>query len=202
MGDLIYRCSDCLRLRPWCDGASAGEMRGFCDGCTAKKTASLRRKVLSTLMPWWFGFYRYRGCPGTQSRPCLICTKAEEEMKAHQFWKCNACGFTWPYKSGLVTSKCRCGKEVHVRDDLFTKEAPDSTEYLRHKSGGVTSDDNLVSFLYELMRDHVTPGVVEQVMRNSVARINVDYTNGWLAEYAKYIAERLRQDGDSDNVAL
>jgi len=35
---------------------------------------------------------------------------------------------------------------------------------LRERSGQVESDDPLVSFLYQLMRDHLAPGVVEELM--------------------------------------
>lgn len=35
-----------------------------------------------------------------------------------------------------------------------------TTESLRERSGTVEIDSLLVSFLYELMRDHVTPGIL------------------------------------------
>jgi len=35
---------------------------------------------------------------------------------------------------------------------------------LRERSGNVGSDDPLVSFLYQLMRDHMTIGMVEDMM--------------------------------------
>lgn len=48
----------------------------------------------------------------------------------------------------------------------------------------------LVSFLYELMRDHVPPGVVEHLVITSPAGLTT-YTNGHLARYAKELADRL-----------
>ena len=62
------------------------------------------------------------------------------------------------------------------------------------RSGKVRSDDPLVVFLYELMRDYVTPGVIETL----VADANLDgggeylFTNGWLANYATDVAKRLK----------
>lgn len=61
---------------------------------------------------------------------------------------------------------------------------------LRAASGSVEVDSKLVSFLYELMRDHLTPGQVEQLVRDSQVQ-PVQYTNGWLAKYAEYLASRL-----------
>lgn len=62
---------------------------------------------------------------------------------------------------------------------------------MRERSGRVQIDSKLVSFLYQLMRDHVTPGVIEEVLNDSVHESDVVYTNGWLAKYAEDIAKRL-----------
>lgn len=61
---------------------------------------------------------------------------------------------------------------------------------LRESSGNININSKLVSFIYELMRDHLTPGAVEQVLRNSTEP-NAQYTNGWLAQYAQYVAGEL-----------
>ena len=64
-------------------------------------------------------------------------------------------------------------------------------EKLRKRSGNVRIKDKLTSFLYDLMRDHLTPGKVESILLN--CRIpDVTYTNGWLARYAEDVAKRLR----------
>jgi len=65
---------------------------------------------------------------------------------------------------------------------------------LRMNSGEVNSSSKLVSFLYELMRDHLPPGKVEEIVRNSCQPEECYYTNGYLANYAKDIANRL-EDG-------
>lgn len=64
---------------------------------------------------------------------------------------------------------------------------------LRERSGKVNSNDPLVSFLYILLRDHLPAGVVEGIVRNHV---NLDpeteFCNGYIAKYAKDLAERLK----------
>jgi len=65
---------------------------------------------------------------------------------------------------------------------------------LRARSGSVRSSDPLVSFLYTLMRDHMTPGEVEAILQEDVEKCagkEVEYSNGWLANYAKDLAKRL-----------
>lgn len=64
---------------------------------------------------------------------------------------------------------------------------------LRKRSGEVESQDPLVSFLYELMRDHVQPGTVESIMKNTPTNTLTKFTNGWLAKYAEDVASRLRK---------
>ncbi len=69
----------------------------------------------------------------------------------------------------------------------LTKE----TDSLRERSGTVQINSKLVSFLYELMRDHLPPGTVEELVRAS-SESDVTYTNGWLALYAQDLANRLK----------
>lgn len=79
---------------------------------------------------------------------------------------------------------------------MTDQEHAEQNMALRERSGAKRSRDPVVSFLYELMRDHVPPGVVEAVTRASIAKADLDetaYTNGWLADYAEDIAERLRE---------
>lgn len=76
---------------------------------------------------------------------------------------------------------------------------------LREDSGSVdySSSDWLTSFLYELMRDSAPPGAIERLVRNieleSKDGDNL-YSNGWLARYAKNLADRLRsvERGEGD----
>jgi hypothetical protein len=67
----------------------------------------------------------------------------------------------------------------------------EQNDALRARSGEVTfKDDRLTSFLYDLMKSHVPPGVVEQLVRESEPVVT--YCNGWLAQYSKDLADRLR----------
>lgn len=61
---------------------------------------------------------------------------------------------------------------------------------LREASGNMDSESKLIAFLYDLMRDHITPGAVEKLLRAN-ENPNASYTNGWLAQYAQYVAAEL-----------
>ena len=66
-------------------------------------------------------------------------------------------------------------------------------DLLRKRSGTKRSYDKLVSFLYVLMRDHLPAGAVEEIMLKQVELKGESvFTNGWLAEYSKDIAKRLK----------
>lgn len=69
-----------------------------------------------------------------------------------------------------------------------------ANEELRTASGTFTSDDPLVGFLYDLMRDNVTPGQVQSLITRIKGQPtkNAVFSNGWLAQYAEYLAEQLR----------
>ncbi len=59
-------------------------------------------------------------------------------------------------------------------------------------SGNYVRTDNVVSFMYELMRDHLPAGTVETIVRNVLAEDPpVHYCNGWLAKHAAFIVDRL-----------
>jgi len=62
---------------------------------------------------------------------------------------------------------------------------------LFERSGKVFAATPLVSFLYDLMRDHLPPGTVERLVREAESPGTTTYTNGWLAMYAKDVADRL-----------
>ena len=63
---------------------------------------------------------------------------------------------------------------------------------LREKSGRVSSNSKIVALLYRLMRDKIPTGELERLV---IDIENCDdefiFTNGWLAEYAKCLEERL-----------
>lgn len=76
---------------------------------------------------------------------------------------------------------------------MYRPEEPErGSPDLTQRSGDVTSSDPLVAFLYTLMRDTLPPGDIERMLRQC-GPTTVVYTNGWLAEYAKDVAQRLRQ---------
>lgn len=60
-------------------------------------------------------------------------------------------------------------------------------------SGSVALDGKLECFLYLLMRDHLPPGVVADLMQSLGAHTSATFTNGWLARYAEHVAQELRQ---------
>lgn len=68
-------------------------------------------------------------------------------------------------------------------------------EKFRERSGNVRSKDPLVSFLYVLMRDHVLPSDIENIIQRGLPKDGQDvlFTNGWLANYAKDITKRIRE---------
>lgn len=80
-----------------------------------------------------------------------------------------------------------------------------NVQRMRKASGEVNDDNLLVAFLYLLMRDAVTPGKIEQVMLSlsnahdftpdlETKDRSLQFTNGWLAEYARDIAARLQKN--------
>lgn len=67
-----------------------------------------------------------------------------------------------------------------------------TNEEIKAITGTISYDDKLTSFLYELIRDHLTPGVVEEIMRHVEAEDKERiYCNGFVALYAHLLAQRL-----------
>lgn len=56
------------------------------------------------------------------------------------------------------------------------------------------SRNKVVSFLYELMRDHLSTSGVQHTVNNSKETGETVFSNGYLADYAKELAENLGQD--------
>lgn len=66
---------------------------------------------------------------------------------------------------------------------------------LRNASGNRwVKDDRLVAFLYILLRDHLTAGVVQSLLETEANAGDVSYTNGFLLDYAQYVAGELRKE--------
>ncbi len=59
-------------------------------------------------------------------------------------------------------------------------------------------NDKLASFLYDLMRDHLPCGVVQELVGK--ADSDTTYTNGYLAEYARYLSEILGSDTSASSL--
>lgn len=78
-------------------------------------------------------------------------------------------------------------------DPLQPRRGP-LDQALFERSGQVATADRLVSFLYDLMRDHLPAGVVERLVREAAAPITM--TNGYLARYATDLALRLQRFPD------
>lgn len=71
--------------------------------------------------------------------------------------------------------------------------SPDQ-ERLFELSGSVVLTGKLEAFLYLLMRDHVPPGVIGDLLKelSAAGAGECSYTNGWLARYAEHVAGELR----------
>ncbi len=66
---------------------------------------------------------------------------------------------------------------------------------LRQESGSINNHRQIVAFLYILMRDHITPGTIESLVTQSNNPLGKEllFTNGWLAQYAENIANRITE---------
>lgn len=61
---------------------------------------------------------------------------------------------------------------------------------LKERSGNITIDSKLVSFIYELLK-YYPPADIEKIVMDSTIDSKWNYTNGYLAKYAEDIANRL-----------
>lgn len=85
---------------------------------------------------------------------------------------------------------------------MTTEEANSMSadDEMRRMSGAVDDDRPLVALLFVLMRDHVTPGLMEEVFERHVAVAGgrtQQYSNGWLARHAQDLARRLGAGSDA-----
>jgi len=77
-------------------------------------------------------------------------------------------------------------------DDKVMKHINEKrVEKLREVSGNVAYNDALTGFLYELMRDYLPAGKVEELVLRAAHAPDALFTNGWLAKYANNLAEEL-----------
>lgn len=79
------------------------------------------------------------------------------------------------------------------KEEIY-KDNPQMLE-IHMASGEYCNDNIMVALLYRLMRDEVTPGVVEGIVQDIIHHKedngDICFTNGWLAQYANNIIERL-----------
>lgn len=79
---------------------------------------------------------------------------------------------------------------------------------LRVESGNIKYSDPLTSFIYELLRDHLTCATVEVIISHIIAESGkeIAFTNGWLAQYAHNLADliinadKVKKEFDADSV--
>jgi len=70
--------------------------------------------------------------------------------------------------------------DTRKRDEMF------------QRSGEVESTDPLLAFIYVMIRNGAGPGVIFDALDNMTDE-TMRYTNGWIAEYAKYVTEKMRK---------
>lgn len=78
----------------------------------------------------------------------------------------------------------------------------DLQKLLKNDSGNVKIKGRFVGFLYDLIRDYVPLGDVTKLLEGQLIYEpdeEIVYTNGWLANYAAWIAEKLTAKEDSAN---
>lgn len=88
-------------------------------------------------------------------------------------------------------------------DEALSKEIrqlrlSEMTDELRERSGTVSSGDPYVTLFYVLLRDSKIPlGELEQFVKDAVVqhenRLDSVFTNGYLANYAKDMIDRLNR---------
>lgn len=111
---------------------------------------------------------------------CRARREKEANMSAEVLEVCSVCKHTTRHRiDGNVATCIEHGTEA-------------SQKALTERSGFVRSDERLVGFLYILLRDHVPAGVLERlVAEEEQTRPPYQFSNGWLAQYAKDLAARL-----------
>lgn len=123
-------------------------------------------------------------------------------------WVCASCNevYPGPPHEGAACVICpKCGgftvprikhennalqQEINELKAKLQQVLPMGNDKLRFVSGERSYEGKLLGFLYLLMRDHLPMGVVEKLVRDSQDEESI-YTNGYLADYAKYLKEQL-----------
>ena len=67
-----------------------------------------------------------------------------------------------------------------------------TNEQMAKNTGEVASTSKVTGLLYTLMRDHIPPGIIEKIVTELEQGCDVlQFTNGYLANYAILLDERL-----------
>mgnify|MGYP001009161481 CR=1 FL=1 len=68
-----------------------------------------------------------------------------------------------------------------------------SFQELRNRSGNKVDTDKFIAFIYQLCRDYVTLGEIEQAVLDCTGpgSDSFNFTNGYLYEYVKDVVNRL-----------
>lgn len=94
------------------------------------------------------------------------------------------------------------GEEEHLPPmDTFQPSPRGTTENdrMRSASGTITDRDPLVAFLYVMGRDLAPIGSIEGLLEKIDCKgVDVVFTNGWLAQWARDAANRLRIEEGSE----
>lgn len=106
---------------------------------------------------------------------------------------------TLPDREALESlSKADLFEHLQLVDGIFTQINDDeNVKMMSHLSGEKSTNRLLVAFLYMMMRDVVTPGSIERIIlalqdrNDTTGTSGLKLTNGWLAGYAEYTADRL-----------
>lgn len=82
-----------------------------------------------------------------------------------------------------------------IKSEAAEREFAAQVKRMREASGNIESVDPLVTFFYVLIRDHLPGGLVEEILRTALDQAPgtvIRFCNGWVANYAKDIVDRLR----------
>lgn len=73
------------------------------------------------------------------------------------------------------------------------KKLAKAIKRMRKKSGSIDDNRLLVDFIYIIGRDYIPLGKIESIMLmiDKGKKTKSEFSNGWLAEYAQDVAERL-----------
>ena len=126
---------------------------------------------------------------GPKTNPVMYCARAKAHKGLH---------------TDLLETHSWAGNQViePAAEDAYgaSGDMPEHCLRMRAASGRIDSRRKLVSFLYILARDHMTVGAIESLWINHVEpdRGKSMFTNGWLAQWADDLADRLEGETDDD----